>query len=352
MIRFGPAGIPLSCKGRTLKDGIEDVHSLSLTALEIQLVRANTVLRYPDDELVGRTIKDIEDGMAVEIIRDDVTISDPNETIEDDDQIVYMASGVADTFGSLYGIGRMAKRIDVNVSIHTPYYMDLGSNSDLTDRCIDSIRHAGIILNALDGDVVVTHLGLYDGPDRDTVDDNIFSNVADIMDWWKDNGLKPKLGLEITGWQGVFGSLEQILDMCDKIDGVVPVINFPHHHSRTNGSLLEASDFKSLMEAVEPYCGKHMHTLFSGVERTEYNEKRLTPIKKGDLKFEPLAEALADMKPDVTIISSSPLLEHDAMYMRVINERILSKRVAKAIRLRRKEEEAAAAAAESAAEEK
>ena len=35
MIRFGPAGIPLSCKGRTLKDGIEDVHNLSLSALEI-----------------------------------------------------------------------------------------------------------------------------------------------------------------------------------------------------------------------------------------------------------------------------------------------------------------------------
>ena len=39
MIRFGPAGIPLSCKGRTLRDGIEDVHTLGLTALEIQLVR-------------------------------------------------------------------------------------------------------------------------------------------------------------------------------------------------------------------------------------------------------------------------------------------------------------------------
>ena len=27
MIRFGPAGIPLSCKGRTIRDGIEDIHA-------------------------------------------------------------------------------------------------------------------------------------------------------------------------------------------------------------------------------------------------------------------------------------------------------------------------------------
>jgi deoxyribonuclease-4 len=350
MIRFGPAGIPLSCKGRTLKDGIEDVHNLSLTALEIQMVRANTAIEYPEDEWIGRTIGDIKEGLAVEILRDDETISDPRAKIEGDDQIVFMASGVTESFGDLPVIGRMAKRLDVSVSIHTPYYMDLGSNDDLTERCLDSIRHAGLILNALDGDIVVTHLGLYGGLDRDTIDGNIRMNVETLMDWWKDAGLRPKLGIEITGWQGVFGSLEQIIGLCDDIEGIVPVINFPHYHSRTNGSLQETSDFRNLLETVGPYCGDHMHTLFAGVERRDGNERRLTPIKRGDLKFEPLAEALADMRPDVTIISSSPLLEHDAMYMRVINERILSKRAAKAIKLKKKEEEAAAAGA--AAEEK
>ena len=75
-------------------------------------------------------------------------------------------------------------------------------------------------------------------------------------------------------------------------------------------------------------------------------EKRLTPIKKGDLKFEPLAEAMAEMRPDCTVISMSPLLEHDAMYMRIIQERILTKRAAKELKERRKSEAAAAAAGE------
>lgn len=349
MIRFGPAGIPLSCKGRTLKDGIEDVHNLSLTALEIQMVRANTLTRYPEEEEVGLTIKDVKDGLVVEIIRDEeMQISDPNETIEEEDLLVYMASGITNSFGDLGQIGRMSKRLDVNVSIHTPYYMDLGSNNELTEMCLNSIRYAGLILNELDGDVVVTHLGLYNGrlPD-DKIDENIFNNVAMLMDWWSENGIRPKLGIEITGWQEVYGSLDQVLGLCDEIDGLVPVINFPHYHSRTNGSLMDASDFRTILEAVEPYCGGNMHTLFAGVEHTEGNEKRLTPIKKGDLKFEPLAEAMADLKPEMTIISSSPLLEHDAMYMRVINERVLSKRVAKAIRQRKKDEEAAAAEADA-----
>ena len=39
----------------------------------------------------------------------------------------------------------------------------------------------------------------------------------------------------------------------------------------------------------------------------------------------------------MTIISGSPLLEHDAMYMRVIMERVLAKREAKAERQRKKD---------------
>ena len=59
MIRFGPSGIPLSCKGRTLRDGIEDVHNLGLTAMEIQLVRVNLNERFASDEDIGHTIREV-----------------------------------------------------------------------------------------------------------------------------------------------------------------------------------------------------------------------------------------------------------------------------------------------------
>ena len=336
MIRFGPAGIPLSCKGRTLEDGIEDVHNLSLGALEIQLVRAGAYTRPPEDEEVGMTIKDIEEDFVIEILRDGESVCDPDEPIEEDDDLVYMPSGVASTFGDLYPIGEMAKRLDVNMSIHTPYYMDLGSDDELCMECI---------MNALDGDIVVTSLGLYDGKrDPEDIEDHIYGNVADLMDWWHGNGLKPRLGIEITGQQDVFGSLDQVLDICEQIDGLTPVINFSHLHSRTNGSLIEMDDFLNVLEMVEPMSDGRIHTAFAGVDYLDGNERRLTPIKKGDLKFEPFAEALIEMKPNCTVISTSPLLEHDAVYMRVIHERVLSKKVAKDLKEKRKAEASAAAA--------
>lgn len=345
MIRFGPAGIPLSCKGRTLKDGIEDVHNLSLSALEIQMVRAGCYPRPPEDEEVGLTLRDIQEDFVIEILRDEEPISDPNEPIEEEDDLLYMPSPVSRTFGDLEHIGHMAKRMDVKLSIHTPYYMDIGSEEDLTYSCIDSIRHAGLIMDALDGDIVVTSLGIYDDDNRprEEVEERIYENIGGIVDWWQGNGLKPRLGIEITGQQDVFGSLEQVLNLCSDIEGLTPVINFSHYHSRTNGTLLEPDDFLDLMEQVAPYSNGPLHTAFAGVEYSDGNERRLTPIKKGDLKFEPLAEALMEMRPDATVISTSPLLEHDAMYMRIIQERILAKKAAKELKERKKAEAAAAA---------
>ncbi len=342
MIRFGPAGIPLSCKGRTLRDGIEDVHNLSLTALEIQMVRSGTTDIYPDEEDIGIPAKDLEGRFIIEIIRDDMSITDLNTPVEEDDILVQMPSAFASNFGELYEIGDLAKKLDVSVSLHTPNYIDLSSDSPLTDDCLNSIRHAALIENALGGDVVVTNLGLYSDPnDVDASLDSIYGNVDALMEWWKDEGLKPKLGIEITGQQEVFGSLEQVLDICHEFKGLVPVVNWPHYHSRTNGSLLEVEDFQYVIEQVEPYCKGHIHSLFAGAEHSDGNELRLTPIKKGDLKFETLAECLIDIRPDMTIISSSPLLEHDAMYMRIIHERYLSKKVAKALRMKKKEEASA-----------
>ena len=372
MIRFGPAGIPLSCKGRTLKDGIEDVHNLSLTAMEVQMVRPTTDIRYPDDEEVGMTLRDITEDFVIEFIRDGELICSPDVPIEEDDELVTMFYSIAENYGSLYNTGEIAKRMDVSLSIHAPYYIDLGVDPEtavsytdkskdpeiaenyteeyaapsVVDRYIDSIRHSALILNALGGDTVVTSLGLYKGDskkEREETDARIYENVAGLMGWWQEEGLRPKLGVEITGHKETFGSLDQVLDMCDQIEGLVPVLNFPHHHSRTGGSLKETRDFIDLIEAVKPYCKDGIYSQFSGVEHADGEEKKYTPIKKGDLKFETLADALTEVRPEMTVISCSPLLEHDAMYMRIIAERVLSKKVAKHLKEKRKQEAAEAA---------
>lgn len=329
MIRFGPAGIPLSCKGRTLKDGIEDVHNLGLNAMEIQMVRVNVIERYPDEDEVGKSPLEVESDLIMEIVRDEEGITDLEEEIVEDDILITLASGLVQNFQELNELGRMGKQLDVCLSMHTPYYMDLASNSELTQRSRNNVRWAGTMTHHMSGDIVVTHLGLYGHQGENEAKSNITENISALMGWWEDNDLKPLLGLETSGRQEVFGSLEEIMEICDQVNGVVPVINFAHLHARESGALREPEDFGHILDKTKDLVGNVFYSHFSGVEHEAGNEKRVTPIKKGDLRFEPLAEYLVDNIPEITIISSSPLLEHDAMYMKVIFERVLTKMVSK-----------------------
>jgi deoxyribonuclease-4 len=328
--------------------------------MEVQMVRVNVFDRFPDEEEVGLSPLEVESDLIMEIVRTknkkETRITKPTEKIKEDDTLITLASGLAQNFTELDELGRMGKEMDVQLSMHTPYYMDLASNSELTARCMDNIRWAGTMTDQMEGGLVVTHLGLASDKNKKVAKKNITENIASIMEWWEDNKIKPRLGLETSGRQEVFGSLEEVLEICDNIKGTVPVINFAHAHAREGGGLREPQDFGALLDRVRDYVDGHFYTHFSGVEHEGGNEKRITPIKKGDLKFEPLADYLADESPDITIISSSPLLEHDAMYMKVIYERVLTKRVAKETKVKKvekggKEEEEEEEAEEEAVEE-
>ena len=71
------------------------------------------------------------------------------------------------------------------------------------------------------------------------------------------------------------------------------------------------------------------YTHFSGVEHENGNKKRITPIKKGDMPIAPLIEIILDNNHNVTLISESPLLEHDAVYIRLQVEKAIMKRTGK-----------------------
>ena len=74
------------------------------------------------------------------------------------------------------------------------------------------------------------------------------------------------------------------------------------------------------------------------MEHTDGDKIRATPIKKGDLRFDPMAEMMLEHDDwEFRLISESPLLEHDAVYMKLILDRILQRKIQKEERLKAKE---------------
>ena len=171
------------------------------------------------------------------------------------------------------------------------------------------------------------------------------------------------VGIETSGRQDLWGTVEEVLEVCNHVEGTVPVLNMGHIHARGHGRLRTSEDYAELFaQAREPYGGSTFYCHFAGVEHRMGNALHYTQIKKSDLKFEPFAEYLAEEGDwmDITIISDSPLLEHDAMYMlqhydkawqRLLEIRARDERRAKLAaqqgidpeELKKREEEAAAA---------
>jgi deoxyribonuclease-4 len=69
----------------------------------------------------------------------------------------------------------------------------------------------------------------------------------------------------------------------------------------------------------------------TGVLYENGNEFYHIPIKKGDMPLAPIIEIILDNKYDVTFISESPLLEHDAVYIKLQVEKAIMKRTGKEV---------------------
>ncbi|MCD6383343.1 MAG: TIM barrel protein [Thermoplasmata archaeon] len=275
-LRFGPAGIPLSCKGRTIKDGIEDIHALELGAMEVQLLR-------------------------------------PHKPISEDVDL----------------IRELASELDVYMYAHAPYYMDFLGKEEYRKRSYENLIWAGETAESLGARILVTHIGLYHDLDPKEALEESIKVIRRARDLFKRRNYKVKIGVETSGRQKVFGTLEEVLEIVRRVSNVVPVLNIGNIYCRMDGALNTSEDFTDLI--YEPVMkvtkSKEFYFHFSGVERRGKDKIKTTPIKKGELKFDTFIESLLDHEDfTATIISDSPLLEHDAYYMKIIMDRVKQRR--------------------------
>lgn len=329
MIRFGIAGIPLTSKGRTFIDSVEDAHFLGLNSLEIQLLRVN-LEQIPATEYAGMTPKDVESSIVVNILRPDENgnyVSIGGESvIEENDILQELFWNMATNYAEIEEGGELARELDLELSIHAPYYMDLLRESDVAQRSYDHLKWAMFIGRAMGAKHVVTHTGFYNQDRKKSIDAavKVFSSIVKEMPTSKNY---PILGIETSGKKEIFGTVDDIISVLKKVPQAEPIINLAHIHAVTGGSLLEVKDFESVMQKFKKYTKGEYYVEFSGVEYEDHNEVKLTPIKQGDLKFETFSEYLVEDESDYNIISSSPLLEHDAQYMNLILLRSLSRSI-------------------------
>jgi len=332
LIRFGPAGIPLSCKGRTLRDGIADVHHLGLTAMEVQFIKVNPLTRVVFDEEVSKVPNELLLQLVVNAGPGDRAMGPPlaapfTTPLKRKDQLTTLTWSLAKDHNDLDQTKQLARALDVDLTLHAPYYVDFFGSTDAREQSTRQIQWAGVLAHGLGARLAVTHLGFYGGGPRADSIQELTEIVSDLAAWLRTFSKGAvRLGIEPSGHPDVFGSREEVLDLVRHVKGTVPVLNVPHLAARERTAFDTAETLAPVIREFVAATDGPLYGHFSGVELYGPGEFRLTPIKRGQVRFDPLAEFLAERDYDVSVISSSPLLEHDAMYMKLLYERALTKR--------------------------
>ncbi len=308
------------------------MHHLGLTAMEVQFIKVNPLTRLVLDEEVGKIPRELLQQLVVSVGPSEHQGGVPSaeafvSPLRRRDALTTLTWSLAKDHADLDVTKGLARALDIDLTLHAPYYVDFFGSEDAREQSTRQIQWAGVLAHGLGARLAVTHLGFYGpGARADTVQE-LTEIVADLSAWLaRFTKGEVRLAIEPSGHPDVFGSREEVLELVRKVKGTVPVLNLPHLAARERRSFEEAEELEPVVrEFVEATTGP-LYLNFSGVEFYGPGEFRLTPIKRGLVRFDPLAELLAERDYDVTVISSSPLLEHDAMYMRLLYERALTRR--------------------------
>jgi len=214
-------------------------------------------------------------------------------------------------------IGEIAKEKNVRLSIHAPYYINLlQQDKAKLNRSLSNIYESAKRADLLGAKVVVFHPGAYMKTPRDTAIERMIS----VCEKASQNVSVP-LGLELTGKQGQFGNLDEIIAVCKAVKGCVPVVDFAHDYARNAGHI----DYDLIFKKLSALKLKEYHFHFSGINfsvksESVGNERNHEPILINKPPFKLLAEKILKEQIDTAIICESPLLDRDSLVMKKIFE--------------------------------
>lgn len=199
-------------------------------------------------------------------------------------------------------IGKKAKQLDIQLSIHAPYWINLNSKEKhKVEQSKKRILDCCEIGEALQAHRVVFHPGFYAGINPDTTYNNIKNQIQEMQKYLKQKNYKIKLAPETMGKINVFGSPEQISQLT-KDTGCEFTIDFAHILARN-----KKIDFNQLQQL---FPQKTWHCHFSGIVYTEKGEKHHIKTQKEEWKK--LLKNLPKNK-NIIIINESPDMINDSV---------------------------------------
>ena len=220
-----------------------------------------------------------------------------------------------------------ARRSDVRISVHAPYYINLNASREEwpkgRKRLMDAARY-GNLAGASD---IIFHPGSYFGLPPAKALLVAIPRLRKCVEELRSEGNPVTLRPETMGKSAMIGSLDDALEMAREVEGVAPCLDFAHLHARAgDGSANSIEEWIEVLRRYKKALGaaslRRLHVHLSGIEYTAKGERKHLPIAESDFNLDGLFAALAELRCKGRILCESPVMEKDALVFQAAWDRI------------------------------
>lgn len=231
-------------------------------------------------------------------------------------------------------IGVQARLNGISLSVHSPYFINLSSpDEERRQKNIGYVMETCRAAKAMGAERIVVHCGGLSKMTREEAGINTDVSIKQILDAVEQSEYSNiRICLETMGKINVYGTLEEVCELCAKYDKLLPCIDFGHLNARTLGGLATLSDFENLFDTMENIMGTDkahiFHGHFSKIEFSKGGEVRHLTFADEIFgpNYEYVAEILAKRGYDGTVIcESSGTQAEDSLTMKLAYEKYLLK---------------------------
>ena len=221
--------------------------------------------------------------------------------------------GVRLTADTARKIGDAFRAEGIGISVHAPYFINFAGEDPVKLRAtfgylfssLDALKHLG-------GDRAVFHPGSPLGTPRKEAMGRLLSSMNAFMEEFYLGGYEDRyVCAETMGKINQLGDLDEVIDIVNIADNILPCIDFGHLNARTYGSLKTKDDYRAVLDRLIDGVGeekvKNMHVHFSKIEYGKGGEIRHLTFEDETFgpEFEPLAELLYEYRLEPWILSES-----------------------------------------------
>jgi deoxyribonuclease-4 len=210
-------------------------------------------------------------------------------------------------------LGEAARREDIRLSLHAPYFINLAiSDPAQQEKNRRYFTAAAMAARAMGTDRVVFHAGGQGKWPRAAALELTKKNLADVLEELARRGLDgARLLPETMGKKGQIGTLEEVTELCLLCpERLRPAVDFGHLHALTGGRYIDRADYAAAFDYIGERLGqavlRDLHVHFSRIEFTGAGEKKhWTFADPYGPPFEPMLDVMLQYRLTPRVICES-----------------------------------------------